>query len=180
MSPRARMLSRATRESPCAELDSTRRPFFSRISPALSPFPSEPCAHTPLLARGSARDFLLFAARRAERRETMVVFVAKLKPPTDFSYFADERRRQQRRSLRSWLSCAKSPLGVFRFISASRVCINPRDVYERRIGCPPCFSLRSLASLVSFQQYLKALNFIRFEDLKTFYEILKARVHCKS
>lgn len=99
--------------------ESTRWPFFSRISlplSPLSPFSSEPCAHTPVPRHGlSARDFLLFAARRAERRETMAVFAAKLKPPTDFSYFVDEP------SLRSWLSCAKSPLGVSRFISASRV-----------------------------------------------------------
>lgn len=43
-----------------------------------------------LSRQGRARDFLLFAARRAERRETMAVYAAKLKPPTDFSYFADE------------------------------------------------------------------------------------------
>lgn len=54
---------------------------------------SELRAHA--VPRQGLRDFLLFAARRAERRETMVVFAAKLKPPTDFSYSADERRRAE-------------------------------------------------------------------------------------
>lgn len=134
MSPRARMLSRATRKRkkerernlPCAE--STRRGPLPRVSRRLyRPYPSELCApHTPLSTPGAPRARFSFVRRASCREtvETMVVFAAKLKPPTDFSYFADERRRRRRPGLRSWLSCAKSPLGVFRFISACRrVCI---------------------------------------------------------
>lgn len=102
--------------------------------------------------RAPRREFLLFAARRAERRETMAVFAAKLKPPTDFSYFADEP------SLRSWLSCAKSPLGVSRFILASRM-HQPRAIHVRYIEDVPFLSVKYrdfqiyFASTTTLMQY---------------------------
>lgn len=62
------------------------------------------CGVTP-----GARDFLLFAALCAEGT---IVFAAKLKPPTDFSYFVDERRRRA-----SLCSLALNYPEAFRFIS---------------------------------------------------------------
>lgn len=111
------------------EADSTPLALFLRVSHKFYRRSRASPARTRRFSpRAPRREFLLFAARRAERRETMAVFAAKLKPPTDFSYFADEP------SLRSWLSCAKSPLGVSRFISAPRM-HQPRAIHARYTGC---------------------------------------------
>lgn len=139
---RAWMLSRA-RYGPRARFDSGRVErrveasrlrwalFLAYLTSSIAVLERALRAHTfaPPPRAPRARFSFVHRASCRETGNNGGVRAAKLKPPTDFSYFADEP------SLRSWLPCAKSPLGVSRFISAPSV-YQPRAVHiQRYTGC---------------------------------------------
>jgi len=113
-------------ESRRVEASRLRWPFFSRISQTLSLVLERALRAHIRAPRHGLRARFSFVCR-ASCRETGNNGGVRGEIKTAYGLFIFRRR-----VLRSWLSCAKSPLGVSRFISASRV-YQPRAERERYI-----------------------------------------------
>lgn len=133
------------------------------------------CAHTPFLARGSA---IFFCSPRASCRETGNNGGIRGEIKTAYGLFIFRRRATTRaESLRSWLTCAKSPLGVSSFhFSFSRVsnesyiCMYVLPIYRMSIPCM-FLSTDTLASIFT-QQTMSRLPVRWSGDLKTLLSII--------